>query len=54
MGLGERSIIMELFLFTTISISSLVLILYLPMAHADKRFPFSTRTTKVNSGAKFG
>lgn len=46
---------LELFMFTFGSIFTIVMVLYLPAAYIEKRFPFrKKKDKKVNSGAKFG
>ena len=45
----------EIALFTVGSIFTIVMILYLPAAYVEKRWPFrKKKDKKVNSGAKFG
>lgn len=45
----------EIAMFTVGSIFTVVMILYLPAAFVEKRWPFrKKKDKKVNSGAKFG
>ena len=46
---------LELLMFTFGSIFTIVMILYLPAAYIEKKFPFGKKKDKeINSGAKFG
>ena len=46
---------LEIFMFSFGSLFTIVMILYLPAAYIEKRFPFrKKKDKKVNSGAKFG